>query len=358
MAGKTFKPTLSVNVFFWLLPLMMVLSFAVLSCGDDDESGSLVGIVYDEAGKGDKSFNDSAYEGIKRAQEELGAVVSEETTDGTESHREELIRSLAADNDLVIAVGFLFENSIKKVAAEYPDTNFAGVDIQQGNDPPANFASLLFNEAEGSFLVGVAAALTTKTDKVGFIGGLCATPDKLIEKFEAGFIAGVKTVNPDIAVETEYLTGFRDIAGGKRVALRMFGEDADVVFHAAGTSGLGLFDAAKEHSDAEGTEVWAIGVDSDQYQTAHESVREYILTSMLKRVDVAVYNIIEAQKNGEFSGGPVDHNLSNGGVGYSTSGGFVDEIKDQLEDYKARIISGEINVPTAPEKGCGMPQTY
>ena len=138
----------------------------------------------------------------------------------------------------------------------------------------------------------------------------------------------------------------------------MFGEDADVVFHAAGTSGLGLFDAAKEFSDAEGTEVWAIGVDSDQYQTAHESVREYILTSMLKRVDVAVYNIIEAQKNGEFSGGPVDHNLSNGGVGYSTSGGFVDEIKDQLEDYKARIISGEINVPTAPEKGCGMPQTY
>ena len=114
MAGKTFKPTLSVNVFFWLLPLMMVLSFAVLSCGDDDESGSLVGIVYDEAGKGDKSFNDSAYEGIKRAQEELGAVVSEETTDGTESHREELIRSLAADNDLVIAVGFFIREFDKK----------------------------------------------------------------------------------------------------------------------------------------------------------------------------------------------------------------------------------------------------
>ena len=129
-------------------------------------------------------------------------------------------------------------------------------------------------------------------------------------------------------------------------------------FTRPGVQERGLFAAAEEFSEAEGAKVWAIGVDSDQYQTADESVQEYILTSMLKRVGVAVYNIIEAQKNGEFSGGPVDDNLSNGGVGYSTSGGFVDDIKDQLEDYKARIISGEINVPTAPEKGCGMPQTY
>ena len=359
MTGKVLNRTLSANAFLLILPFVVVLFFTVLSCGDDDESGPLVGIVYDEAGKGDKSFNDSAYEGIKRAQEELGTVVSEEITDGTESHREELIRSLAANNDLVIAVGFLFENSIKKVAAEYPDTNFAGIDIQQGNDPPENFASLLFNEAEGSFLVGVAAALTTKTDKVGFIGGLCATPDKLIEKFEAGFIAGVKTVNPGITVETEYLTGFRDIAGGKRVALRMFGEDADVVFHAAGTSGLGLFDAAKEFSNAEGTEVWAIGVDSDQYQTVEESVREHILTSMLKRVDVAVYNIIEAQKNGEFSGGAVNHDLANNGVDYATSGGFVDDIKDVLEAYKTLIINDVIEVPNDPDnEGCLTPQTY
>ena len=365
MAEKTLKRAPSASAFLLILPLLvLLLSLVALSCDDDDESGLTVGIVYDAEGKGDKSFNNSAYEGIKKAQEELGAVISEKTTDGTEPNREELIRSLAADNDLVIAVGFSFDSSIKKVAAEDPGTNFAGVDIQQGDGPPANFASLLFNEAEGSFLVGAAAALTTETDKVGFIGGVCSTPDKLIEKFEAGFIAGAKTVNPNITVETEYLSdwdnlaGFSDVAGGRRVALRMFGEDADVVFHAAGGSGAGLFEAAEEFSEAKGTKVWAIGVDSDQYQTASESVREYILTSMLKRVDVAVYNIIEAQGNGEFSGGPVDDNLSNGGVGYSTSGGFVDDIKDQLEDYKARIISGEINVPTAPEKGCGMPQPY
>lgn len=360
MTEKTLKRALIAKAFPLILPLMVLLvSLAVPSCDDDDEIGLTVGIIYDAEGKGDKSFNDSAYEGIKRAREELGAVVSEKTTDGKEPNREELIRSLATDNDLVIAVGFSFDNSIKKVAAENPATNFAGIDIQQGDDPPANFASLLFNEAEGSFLVGAAAALTTKTDKVGFIGGACATPDELIEKFEAGFIAGVKTGNPDITVETEYLSSFGDPAGGKLVALRMYGENADVVFHAAGGSGKGLFEAAKEFSEDEGTKVWAIGVDSDQHQTADEPVREYILTSMLKRVDIAVYNIIEAQKNGEFSGGPVYGNLSNGGVDYSTSGGFInDEIKDQLEDYKTRIINGEIKVPTDPEKDCGTPQTY
>ncbi len=366
MAEKTLKRAPSASAFLLILPLIvLLLSLVALSCDDDDQSGLTVGIVYDAEGKGDKSFNDSAYEGIKKAQEELGAVVSEETTDGTEPNREELIRSLAADNDLVIAVGFSFDSSIKKVAAEDPGTNFAGVDIQQGDDPPANFASLLFNEAEGSFLVGVAAALTTETDKVGFIGGVCSTPDKLIEKFEAGFIAGAKTVNPNITVETEYLSdwdnlaGFSDIAGGNRVALRMFGEDADVVFHAAGGSGAGLFEAAKEFSDAEGTEVWAIGVDSDQYQTVEESVRKHILTSMLKRVDTAVYNIIRAQKNGEFSGGAVNHDLANDGVGYAASGGFVDDIKDVLEAYKTLIINDVIEVPSDPDnEGCLTPQTY
>lgn len=363
MSEKTLKKTLNANTFLLILPFVVFLSFVIPSCSDDDQSGPMVGIVYDAEGRGDKSFNDSAYEGIRRAQMELGAVVSEETTDGTDSNREEIIRSLAADNDLVIAVGFSFDTSIKKVAEENSDTNFAGVDIQQGDDPPANFASLIFNEAEGSFLVGAAAALTTETDKVGFIGGVCATPDELIEKFEAGFIAGVKAVDPNITVETEYLSdwddtaGFGDIAGGKRTALRMFKENADVIFHAAGGSGTGLFEAAEEFSEAEETKVWAIGVDSDQYRTAKESA-QYILTSMLKRVDVAVYNIIETQKNGGFSGGPVDHNLSNDGVGYSTSGGFLDDIENHLEDYKAQIINGEIEVLTVSGKDCGMPQSH
>ena len=382
MAEKTLRRDSSAIPLLLIFPLVLLLSFAVLSCGDQDnsrdEDGSRVGIVYDTVGKGDGSFNDSAYEGIKRAQEELGAVVSEETTDGTETNREELLQSLAEDNDLVIAVGFSFENSIKKVAAANPDTNFAGIDILQRENAPVNFASLVFNEAEGSFLVGVAAALISGTGKVGFIGGVCGTPDRLIEKFEAGFVAGVlamvKAINKNMDVETAYLSQFSDpqnpdgppdISGffspdkAKEAAEGMFSGGSDIVFHAAGGSGVGLFEAAREFSEQEGnSKVWAIGVDSDQYGTSDESVREYILTSMLKRVDTAVYNIIKAQRNGEFSGGTVSHDLANDGVGYATSGGFVDDIRELIEGPKAFIVRNLFDVPTVPVKGCREPQTY
>ena len=378
MTGKVLRRTLSLNTLILIAPLALFLSFAVLSCHGDDGNGPRVGIVYDTVGKGDGSFNDSAYRGIKRAGEELGAVVSEETTDGTESNREELLQSLAEDNDLVIAVGFSFENSIKKVAAANPDTNFAGIDILQRDNSPANFASLVFNEAEGSFLVGVAAALVTGTRKVGFIGGVCGTPDKLIEKFEAGFVSGVlamvKGINRNIEVETAYLSQFSDpqnpdgppdISGffspdkAKKVAEGMFSDGSDIVFHASGSSGAGLFEAAREFSEREGnSKVWAIGVDSDQYNTADEPVREYILTSMLKRVDTAVYNIVEAQRDGEFSGGTVDHYLANDGVGYATSGGFVDDIRELIEAPKAFLVRDLFDVPTVPFKDCREPQTY
>ena len=380
MTGKTLRQTL--NALVLIAPLTLFLSFALFSCDDDDgsleESGPRVGIVYDTMGKGDGSFNDSAYEGTKRAQEELGAVVSEETTDGTETNREELLQSLADDNDLVIAVGFSFESSIKKVATANPDTNFAGIDILQRGDSPPNFASLVFNEAEGSFLVGVAAALKSETRKVGFIGGVCGTPDRLIEKFEAGFVSGVlamvKGINRNMDVETAYLSqfsnpqnpdgspdlsGFRSPERAREAAERMFDGGADVVFHAAGGSGAGLFEAARKFSEQEGnSKVWAIGVDSDQYGTSDESVREYILTSMLKRVDTAVYNIIKAQRDGEFSGGTVSHDLANDGVGYATSGGFVDDIRELIEGPKAFIVHDLFDVPTVPFGSCREPQTY
>ena len=382
MIGETSRRALSLSTLALIAPLALFLFFAVLSCDDGDgspeKSGPRVGIVYDRVGKGDGSFNDSAYEGIKRAREQLGAVVSEETTDGTESNREELLQSLAENNDLVIAVGFSFENSVKKVAAANPDTNFAGIDILQRENAPANFASLVFNEAEGSFLVGAAAALKTKTAKVGFIGGVCGTPDRLIEKFEIGFVVGVlamvKTIDRNMVVETAYLSQFSDprnpdgppdISGffnpvkAKEVAEGMFSNGSDIVFHASGGSGAGLFEAAREFSEQEGnSKVWAIGVDSDQYGTSDESVREYILTSMLKRVDTAVYNIIRAQKNGEFSGGTVNHNLANDGVGYAASGGFVDDIRELIEAPKAFIVRDLLDVPTEPVKSCREPQIY
>lgn len=230
-----------------------------------------------------------------------------------------------------------------------PDVNFAIVDDASVDLP--NVAGLVFAEQEGSFLVGVAAALKSEAGHVGFIGGVNI---ELIQRFEAGFIAGVQAVDPNITIDIQYITeppdfaGFNDPASGKVIAQSMFEGGADIVYHAAGGSGAGLFQAAKEFSEAGGSKVWAIGVDSDQYLTAGEDVQEYILTSMLKRVDVAVFSTIEAQVNGTFAPGANVFDLSVDGVGYSTSGGFVDDIVGDLDDYKAKIVSGEIVVPSTP----------
>lgn len=310
-----------------------------------------IGLVFDIGGRGDQSFNDSAAAGLDKAKTELNVATSEASANDDGSNREELLNLQAEGNDLVFGIGFLFDVPMMAAAAANPDVNFAIVD---GFVDPAeypNVASLLFAEEQGSFLVGAAAALTSETGVIGFIGGVSID---LIKKFEAGYIAGAKAVNPDIEIIPQYLTeppnfdGFIDPAAGKVVAQSMFEQGADVVYHAAGGSGGGLFQAAKEYSEANDTHVWAIGVDSDQYLTAGEGVQDYILTSMLKRVDVSVYNTIESQVDGTFTGGPVTFDLSVDGVGYSTSGGFVDDIADQLEAFKDQIVSGEIVVPTAP----------
>jgi basic membrane protein A len=177
----------------------------------------------------------------------------------------------------------------------------------------------------------------------------------LIKKFQAGYEAGARHITPDIQIDVEYIsqppdfTGFNDPARGQEIGTGMFDGGADVVYHAAGGSGSGLFEAARLASEAAGEQRWAIGVDSDQYLSAPAEVQPYILTSMLKRVDVAVYSTIEREVNGEFVGGYQTFDLSVDGVGYSTSGGFVDDISDQLEELKQQIIDGEIEVPTAPE---------
>jgi basic membrane protein A len=206
-----------------------------------------------------------------------------------------------------------------------------------------NIANLVFAEEQGSFLVGAAAALKSETDHIGFIGGV-EVP--LIKKFEAGYIAGAKQIKPDITIDVTYLTqppdfaGFNDPARGKTAAQGMFDAGADVVYHAAGGSGGGLFEAASESGN------WAIGVDSDQYNTADPSVQDVILTSMLKNVNVAVHDYLTEVNDGSFPSGVSRYDLSVDGVGYSTSGGFVDDITDQLDDLKQQVIDGEITVPT------------
>jgi basic membrane protein A and related proteins len=337
-------------------------ALVLTSCGgdgDDDEANTTpkgegttsapasdvkVGLAYDIGGRGDQSFNDAAAAGLDKAAEEFGIETNEaEAANGEpESAKEERLRALAsAGFNPVIAVGFAYSGAVKKVAAELPDTQFAIIDDAAATGD--NIANLLFAEEQGSFLVGAAAALKSESGNVGFVGGVDVP---LIHKFQAGYEAGAKEVNPDIEVQVKYLTqppdfsGFGDPAKGKTAAAGMFDKGADVVYQAAGGSGGGVFEAAK---DAGG---FAIGVDSDQYNTADPSVRDVIITSMLKKVDVAVYDFISSVVDGNFTAGTVTYDLEKDGVGYSTSGGKIDDITDKLEEYKQQIIDGSITVPT------------
>lgn len=343
---------------------LLALAMVVAACGDEGEGpggddAPHVGLVFDIGGRGDQSFNDAAAAGLDRAVAELGVTKSEASPNDDGSNRAELLQLAADESDIVIAVGFLFEGDAAAVAAENPEVNFAVVDTPmingETNEPYSdNTAGLVFAEHEGSFLVGAAAALKSETGVIGFIGGVSGMGG-LIEKFEAGFVAGARAVNPDIEIVRQYITAAPDFDGfvapdrGREIALSMYEDNgADIIYHAAGLSGSGLFDAAKEFSEASGSKVWAIGVDSDQYNTAGDEVKDYILTSMLKRVDVAVFEIIKAHIEGNFASGPQEYDLSVDGVGYATSGGFIDDITDTLDDYKAKIVSGEIEVPTTP----------
>jgi basic membrane protein A len=339
---------------------------ALTACGSDsdsdgggaanDDSSSApksdvkVGMAYDVGGRGDQSFNDSAAAGLDQAKKEglVADAQESEAEDGeAETAREERLRTFAdAQYDPIIAVGFAYADAVKKVSAEYPDIHFAIIDDQSLAKVP-NVASLVFAEEQGSFLVGAAAALKTESDHIGFIGGV-ETP--LIQKFQAGYEAGAKAVKPDIKIDVKYLTqvpdfsGFGDPAKGKTAAQGMYDGGADIVYHAAGGSGGGVFEAASE------AKAKAIGVDSDQYNTADPSVKDVIMTSMLKNVNVAVYDYLKSVSGGTFPNGVTTYDLKVDGVGYSTSGGQVDDITDKLDDYKKQIIDGTITVPTEPTK--------
>ena len=303
-----------------------------------------VGLAYDIGGRGDQSFNDAAARGLDKAKTDLGIETKElEASNGEpESAKEERLRVLAtAGYNPVIAVGFAYSGSVAKVAKEMPDTKFAIIDDAAAVGD--NIANLLFASEQGSYLVGVAAGLKTKTNNVGFVGGVDVP---LINTFQAGYEAGVKATNPKVKVQVKYLTqppdfsGFGDPAKGKTAAAGMFDAGADVVFQVAGGSGGGVFEAAQAAGGK------AIGVDSDQYNTADPKVKDVIMTSMLKKVDVAVYDFITSVNDDKFTAGTTTYDLAKDGVGYATSGGQVDDIKTQLEDAKAKIISGEIKVPT------------
>jgi basic membrane protein A len=306
-----------------------------------------VGLAYDIGGRGDQSFNDAAAKGLDEAAAKFGVETKEleASTGETDAEKEERLRLLAEGGySPVIAVGFAYAGPLGKVAAEFPDTDFAIVDDASEASTAANIANLVFAENEGSYLVGVIAAQASKTGQIGFVGGV-NTP--LIKKFEVGYTAGAQSVNPDIKVDVKYLTeppdftGFADPAKGKTAAEGMFQSGADVVYHAAGGSGGGVFQAAKA---ADG---WAIGVDSDQYQTAGDDVKDVIITSMIKRVDVAVYKTIEAAVGGTPLTGVQTFDLKAEGVGYSQSNPAVGDYSAKADEAAAAIIDGSVTVPSS-----------
>jgi basic membrane protein A len=315
-----------------------------------DASGLKVGLAYDIGGRGDGSFNDAAAAGLEKAVADLG-VVKENTKELAAAANESedaaatRLRQLVSEGyNPVIAVGFKYATALKTVAGESPQTQFAIVDDSSVELP--NVKPLVFAEEQGSFLVGAAAALKTQTCKIGFVGGV---EQPLIQKFQAGYVQGAKAVAPDIQIDIKYLSpagdfsGFNDAAKGQVVASGQLDAGADVLYHAAGASGQGVFQAVKAANKM------AIGVDSDQYNVpAYADVKDIIITSMLKRVDVAVYDYINAVSAGDTSTLPAVFDLTVDGVGYATSGGRIDDIVPDLEAYKAAIISGQIKVESTP----------
>ena len=326
-----------------LLVVVLAGALAFLSCqgGEEKPSGEAestlrVGLVLSVGGLGDKSFNDSAYEGLKQAARELGVRVVYGQPEQMAEDEKYLRQYAEQGTDLVIAVGFLMKDALEKVAGEFPHVRFAIIDAVV--DQP-NVASLVFREHEGSFLVGAIAGLTTGTGKVGFVGGMDIP---LIHKFEVGYTEGVKYVNPDAQVIVAYAgsgpEAFHDPVKGKSLALSQFDRGADIIFQAAGSTGNGVIDAAKERG------LFAIGVDANQNYMAPGNV----LTSMLKRVDVSVFQIIKDVVEGRFTGGIHSYGLEIDGVGYALDeynrGLISPDVIARVEAIKADIVAGKITV--------------
>jgi len=318
---------------------------AATSGGSGGSGGLKVGMAYDVGGRGDQSFNDAAAAGLDKAVKELGVTSKEAaaTNGEAESARQERLQQLIdAGYTNVVAVGFAYAKSVGAAAKANPNVKFAIVDDASPDSAGSNVDQITFAEEQGSFLVGAAAALKSKASHIGFVGGVNTD---LIKKFQVGYQAGAKAVNPNIVIDVKYLTeppdfsGFSSVDKGKAAADGMYQGGADIVYHAAGGSGGGVFTAAKAAGKL------AIGVDSDQAKTAAADVRDVILTSMIKKVDVGVYDFINSVKSGSFKAGNKIFDLKAGGVDYSTTGGKIDDIKSKLDDYKAQIIAGTITVP-------------
>jgi basic membrane protein A and related proteins len=345
-----------------LASVLAVASLALAACGSSGEtaesaapaetaatSSVKVGMAYDQDGKGDGSFNDAAFAGLSKAQTDLGVEIKEVNSgsSATDATREELLTLLADGGyNPVIAVGFAYSTALAAVAPKFPETTFAIVDSVVESP---NVGSLIFAAEQGSYLTGVIAATASQSGTIGFIGGM---EIDLIKAFEAGYIEGAQSVNPDIKIESKYMGAAGDNTAwnvpekAKTATDGMIANGADVIYAAAGGSGLGMFQSVKAAADG-GATVWAIGVDSDQYTVpALAEYKDIIVTSMLKRVDVAVYDVIAAVVDGAPLVGVQNFDLSKDGVGYSTSNSAVSAFTDAADAAAEKIKSGEVVVGT------------
>ncbi|WP_144900805.1 BMP family lipoprotein [Halobellus captivus] len=316
-----------------------------------------IGMVYATGGLGDGSFNDQAQQGALQAEEELGISFNEAQPDEVaefSTFQQQFAQSTDPNYDLVCTIGFLQADALTENAEEYPDQNFMLVDSVV--DAP-NVDNYVFAEHEGSYLGGLMASLLTTQDfsagagstdtestSLGFVGGV---ESDLIRKFEAGFVAGAEAGNSDVEVSTNYVGDFNDPAGGREAATAMYNDGADIVYHAAGNTGAGVFQAAQEEGR------FAIGVDRDQSLT-QESYADVILASMVKRVDTAVYGAIESVVEDDFEGGDtIELGLDQDGValvyGDQIGSEVPDDVADEVATAREDIIAGDIDVPTSPQ---------
>jgi basic membrane protein A and related proteins len=326
----------------------------VAGCGSKN-GGLKIGLAYAVGGPGDHGFNDSALAGLNRAQKELtGSVTSVRALTARANETEEdqyqrLSLLCEAGYNPVIAVGFTYAGTdpatgpLARASKECPHTRFAIIDNESVREP--NVANLVFADEQGSYLMGVVAASKSTSNVIGFVGA-CQAP--VITRFLAGYQAGARATKPDITVDAGYVStnpqmcDFTDVAAAKAVAAGLYAAGADVVFQAAGGAGVGVFQAAASAGRR------AIGADEDQYLTVGSTLRSVILTSMVKRVDVAVYDFIKSVSEGQFKAGIRRYDLADSGLSYATSGGQIADLVPTLQADQKKIIAGTIVVPTSP----------
>ena len=296
-----------------------------------------VGLIYDVRGRGDLSFCDAAYAGAKKASDKWDIKLTE-VNPGQSTDTEMALRRLAKlKYDLIIGVGFLFREPMNRVAVDFPNVNFALIDAEA---EPSNVASLIYKAHEGTFLAGVIAALKTETKKVGFVGGMKIP---LVEAFEIGFAAGIKATNPKIELLVNYVgvtpQAFDDPAKGKELALAQYNKGVDIIIAAAGASGLGVLEAAKQ------TDKYIIWVDSN----GNGLIPGQVLTSIIKGVELSVYQMIENVVSETFTGGLKNYGLKEGGIEYIVDEDnktlLSEDILKKVKEFKRKIIAGEIVVP-------------